>query len=97
MFEPHRRRPDPSEVFRAEEPTDETGRMEQTPKNGDGDELGEPETEWAGGNGEVFLVRPKIAADARNAPGASATAARGAISQSRDIPNNALKAPGRGV
>ena len=95
MFETHRRRPDPSEVYRANE-LDGT-EME----GGDGDEqeeddLEEPEIEWADGNGEVFLLRPKRAPKARNAPGAAVTASKGAINQFRSLPNSRPKGAGKG-
>lgn len=81
MFETHRHRPDPSDVFREDEPVS----AEQ--EEGDGcepeeDDPEEPDIERADGNGEVSLLRPKRAHRDGNAPGDSVAASKGAIDQS---------------
>ena len=93
MFATHRHCPDPSEVYRANEPAgaavDEADIGEE-----EEEDLEEPEAEWADENGEVFLLLPKTTPKARNAPGADVTASKGSINQSGCIPNSRPKGAG---
>ena len=100
MFGAHRRRPGPSEVFTAVDTTaetipgnDGTTVTEEESDWYDGDE--QEEVEWMGENGAIYLMRPKLFAKARNAPGAAASVTQGAIQQFRHIPNASPKGVGK--
>ena len=99
MFETHRHRPDPSEVFTASENqaegTMETGVANDNEEESDRcEEEEQGEVERIGENGEIYLMRPKRATKARNTPGAAVAATQGAIQQFRSIPNSSPKGDG---
>ena len=77
MFETHRRRPDTSELYHAEKPGSGTEPEEANGDDQEEDGPEEPEIERVGGNGEVFLLRPKREPKSRNAPGSAVAAAKG--------------------
>ena len=58
MFETHRHRPDPSEVYHANEPA-VAGQEETDGDEQEEDDLEDPELERADESGEVFLLLPK--------------------------------------
>ena len=95
MCDAHRRRPDPSETFMTAEPNEAPETEEGSPSDDPSEGGKETETEWADENGEAFLLRPKRAAEARNAPGAAATSTKGAIHQFNGIPSSHPKGAGQ--
>ena len=86
MRDAHRRRPDTSDVSASEEPDTGAEMVEFAPADNEEEGAEEAEIERGGADGEVFLLRPKRAANARNAPGAAATSTNGDIDQFRGIP-----------
>ena len=94
MCENHRRRPYTSEVFLAVEPDICAEMQESIPDDNEEEDVEEAEIEWNEENGEVFLLRPKRATSARNAPGAAVASARGDINQFRGIHNGTPKGTG---
>ena len=99
MFETHRHRPDPSEVFTTSENqaevTSETVSANNTEEEQEWcEEEGKSEVEWVDENGEIYLMRPKRPTKARSTPGAAVAATQGAIQQFRYIPNSSPKGAG---
>ena len=93
MFETHRRKIDPSKVFKLTERRREMhwriGHWGvRDPEEGyeEEEEASEKEAEWTDDDGEVFLLRPKRPVKARIEPGSSVATTRG-IYQFRNIPH----------
>ena len=91
MFETHRRRRDSSAVYHTDEPMVENDGNESLHLPEEDEETDDGEIERADENGDVFSIRPKRAAKARNEPGPAVTATRGDISRFRGIPNSRPK------